>query len=152
MAMTTRWFIPPESWCGYRPITRRGSEICTFSSIACARSWASSSLTPCSVNTSATWSPMRIVGFSAEVGFWYTIDTCVTRSLRTAASLIASRSSPATLIEPLLTRPLRGRYLSAAYAAVDLPQPDSPTSPNDSPGAISRLTPRSTCFHVPRTM
>ena len=95
---------------------------------------------------------MRIVGFSAEVGFWYTIDTCVARSLRTAASLIASRSSPATWIEPLLTRPLRGRYLRAAKAAVDLPQPDSPTSPKDSPGAITRLTPRSTCFQVPRTL
>jgi hypothetical protein len=32
-----------------------------------------------------------------------------------------------------------------------LPQPDSPTRPNDSPGAIENVTPRSTCRQVPRT-
>ena len=33
------------------------------------------------------------------------------------------------LIVPALTRPLRGRYLVSASATVDLPEPDSPTSP-----------------------
>ena len=31
--------------------------------------------------------------------------------------------------EPALTRPLRGRYRVSASATVDLPDPDSPTSP-----------------------
>ena len=40
MAMTARCAIPPESWCGYRSITRPGSEICTLRSMASERSRA----------------------------------------------------------------------------------------------------------------
>jgi hypothetical protein len=59
--------------------------------------------------TSVTWSPMRIVGFSAPPGFWYTIETLDARSSRTCASLMSARSSPATCTVPLEMRPLRGR-------------------------------------------
>ena len=38
IAMTTRCWVPPESWCGYRRIPPAGSEICTLRSISCARS------------------------------------------------------------------------------------------------------------------
>ena len=40
MAITTRWSMPPESWCGYRPITPFGSEMRTLVRISCARSSA----------------------------------------------------------------------------------------------------------------
>ena len=90
-------------------MTRAGSEICTFASISRARSDASLFAPPAIVKTSATWSPTLMDGFSAEPGFWYTIDTAEARSLRTSPSLIASRSRPSTWIEPSLTRPLRGR-------------------------------------------
>ena len=36
-----------------------------------------------------------------------------------------------------------------ASAAVDLPQPDSPTSPYASPRSIENDTPRSTCRSMP---
>ena len=70
MAMTTRCCMPPESWCGYRRMTPAGSEICTLRSISCARSSDSPLSWPLSRNTSATWSPTRIDGFSAAPGFW----------------------------------------------------------------------------------
>ena len=51
-------------------MTRAGSEIWTLRSMSCARSSASPLATPAIVNVSATWSPTRIVGFSAPPGFW----------------------------------------------------------------------------------
>ena len=51
-------------------MTRAGSEIWTFPRISRARSGASESDTPSSANTSVNWSPIRIDGFSAAVGFW----------------------------------------------------------------------------------
>ncbi len=70
IAITTRWSIPPESWCGKRFMTRAGSEMRTFSSISRARSRACAFPTPAISNTSATWRPTRIVGFSALPGSW----------------------------------------------------------------------------------
>ena len=40
----------------------------------------------------------------------------------------------------------------AANAAVDFPQPDSPTRPYASPGAIENETPRKTWRSMPRTV
>jgi hypothetical protein len=45
-----------------------------------------------------------------------------------------STSWPPISIVPFETEPLRARYRTIASAIVDLPQPDSPTRPNDSPG------------------
>ena len=70
MAMTTRCWPPPESWCGYRRIPPAGSEICTFRSISCARSSDSPRSWPLRRKTSAIWSPTLIAGFSAAPGFW----------------------------------------------------------------------------------
>ena len=41
MAIMARWPMPPETSCGWRSKTRRGSRICTASSMASARSRAS---------------------------------------------------------------------------------------------------------------
>ena len=68
-------------------------------------------------------------GFSARPGSWYTIETVRARSSRSAAPRMASGSWPLIAMDPPLTRPLRGRYLVSARATVDLPDPDSPTSP-----------------------
>ena len=57
------------------------------------------------------------------------------------------KSTVARLIVGLYP-PSEGRI---AYAAVDLPQPDSPTSPYASPSAICNVTPRSTGRQIPRT-
>ena len=56
------------------------------------------------------------------------------------------------LTVPPLTRPLRGRYRTSASAAVDLPDPDSPTSPKDSPRPMLNDTSRSASRSCPRTL
>ena len=45
-------------------------------------------------------------------------------------------SSPLNLIDPPTMRPLVPRSCITPKATVDLPQPDSPTSPNASPGMM----------------
>ena len=57
------------------------------------------------------------------------MDTVWARRSRSAAEPMASGSIPLMLIVPALTRPFLGRYLVSASATVDLPEPDSPTSP-----------------------
>ena len=69
------------------------------------------------------------MGFSAEPGSWYTIEAAPERNLRSRSRDIVVMFSPSTMIVPLVIKPLRGRYRTAAYAVVDLPQPDSPTNP-----------------------
>ena len=60
MAIITRWRMPPESWWGYSLARRRGSGICTMSSISTARSAAARRPRPwCSSSDSAIWRPTR---------------------------------------------------------------------------------------------
>ena len=110
-------------------MTRPGSEICTLRSISSADAVASSDDCPAIWNTSAICLPARSDGLSARPGSWYTIDTVRARRSRSADAPIDSGSSPLMLIAPALTRPLLGRYRTSASATVDLPDPDSPTSP-----------------------
>ena len=53
----------------------------------------------------------------------------------------ASRSRPPNIAVPLVTRPLRARIPSSASEVTLLPQPDSPTIPSVSPGAMSNEIP-----------
>jgi hypothetical protein len=129
IAMTARCAIPPDSSCGYRRMTRPGSEICTVRSICSAECVAEAEDSPAISNTSAICRPTRSDGLSARPGSWYTIDTVRARRSRSADAPIASGSSPLMLIVPALTLPLLGRYRTSASATVDLPDPDSPTSP-----------------------
>ena len=57
------------------------------------------------------------------------------------ASLSSSRSRPSNIALPLVTRPLRARIPSSASEVTLLPQPDSPTIPSVSPGAMSNEIP-----------
>ena len=129
IAMTARCAIPPDSSCGYRRMTRPGSDIWTLRSISSADCVASPRDSPAISNTSAICRPTRSEGLSARPGSWYTIETVRARRSRSAARPIDSGSSPLMLIVPALTRPLLGRYRTSASATVDLPDPDSPTSP-----------------------
>ena len=88
---------------------------------------------------------------SARPGSWYTIETVRARRSRSAPCPIDSGSSPSMLIVPALTRPLLGRYRTSASATVDLPDPDSPTSPYDSPRPTWNDTSRSASRSWPRT-
>ena len=61
------------------------------------------------------------------------------RSWRSSSSLIVGMSRPSNLISPRQMRPFLPRYCMMASATVDLPQPDSPTMPDASPGMSFRL-------------
>ena len=79
------------------------------------------------------------------------METVLARSSRSAALPMPSGSCPLMRTVPALTRPLRGRYLTSASATVDLPDPDSPTSPYDSPRPMENDTSRSARRSCPRT-
>ena len=104
------------------------------------------------MNVSVTCWPIFTDGFSAVAGSWYTIDAAPARNRRRSRSDILITSSPATRMRPLVITALVGRYRSAAKAVVDLPQPDSPTSPYASPGRTWKLTPLSTSRGTPRML
>ena len=71
MAIITRCFCPPLSWCGYRDNILSGSGNCTFSNsaIALCRASRASSLR-CVRIASITWSPQVKTGFSDVIGSW----------------------------------------------------------------------------------
>ena len=91
---------------------------------------------PCTRNGSASVCPMVRAGFNEEYGSWNTI--CIRRrNAVSAAPRAASTSTPANV-----TRPRSGSISrSSARAAVLLPHPLSPTSPNASPAPTRNVTP-----------
>src|SRR5215472_6436112 len=107
-------------------------------------------VTPCARMASANWAWIDLTGLSAFIALCMTTE----RSFhRTAASSLS--------VSPTMFRPLKitlppvisaGGFSSWAMAnsRVDLPQPDSPTMPTNSPAARSKLT-RSTARTVPRS-
>ena len=103
---------------------------------------AAASGTPSTANASATCAPTVNVGFSARLGSWYTMDTSRAHSRRKPLADSAATSWPAIDTAPPVIRPPRGNARKAASAAVDLPQPDSPTRPKHSPAPTSKETPR----------
>ena len=79
---------------------------------------------------SATLSPTVIRGSSEEYGSWKTI--CSGRGRPRVGT-----GAPSRRIRP----PVSGARPTAARASVDLPEPDSPTSPTTVPSGTVRLTP-----------
>ncbi len=81
-------------------------------------------------------------GFSEVTGSWKIIAMSRPRTRRTSRSGKASRSRPMNSTLPvtveLLIMRTRPRMASALML---LPQPDSPTRPTVSPGAMAKLTP-----------
>ena len=82
-------------------------------------------------------------GLSDAYGSWKTICMSV-RILRVSALSSGSTSRPSNSTWPLVAV----KSFSARRAVVDLPQPDSPTSPNVCPRCTSNVTP-STARTVP---
>src|SRR5215469_2840466 len=95
---------------------------------------------------SVSWRPRVKKGFSALPGFWKIIAATAPRSLSFSASLAPTTSWPSSCTLPV-TRPGGGTRPRQASAVIDLPLPDSPTSPITSPLATSRSAPR-TAFTV----
>ncbi len=99
---------------------------------------------------SATIWPIRRSGLSALMGSWNTIATSRPRCERHRRSGAPASSAPASRIEPV-TRAASGASPISAEASTDLPQPDSPTMPTRSPGAMDRLASR-TAWAAPKLM
>ena len=100
-------------------------------------------LMPWMTNGSEMIVPTVLRGFSDEYGSWKII--CISRRRALSSSpLIVAISRPANVIEPLVGSVSR----SSSRAVVDLPQPDSPTSPSVSPRRTSKETP-STALTAP---
>ncbi len=80
--------------------------------------------------------PTRIRGLSEPYGSWKTI--CMRcRAAQSSRAESATRSRPSKRICPALGSISR----KISRPVVDLPQPDSPTSPSVSPGSSAKLTP-----------
>ena len=85
-------------------------------------------------------SPAVMRGLSEANGSWNTI--CIERrSGRSSALLRWVMSCPSIRIAPEVGSTSR----STLRATVDLPQPDSPTSPSVSPTPTEKLTPSTAC-------
>ena len=102
------------------------------------------------------WSASRIclpivrTGFSDVIGSWKMIAISRPRTDRSSRSLIWSRSRPSKCAVPLGDATGARAGSRAAPATVTLlPQPDSPTMPSVSPGAMSNEMPL-TAWIVPR--
>src|SRR3954470_7075793 len=94
-------------------------------------------------NGSEMMVPTVLRGFSDEYGSWKII--CISRRrLLSSPPLIEAISRPLNVIEPDVGSTRR----SSRRAVVDLPQPDSPTSPSVSPRMTSKDTP-STALTAP---
>jgi hypothetical protein len=90
---------------------------------------------------SPNWSTIRITGFSEFIDPCGISDISVHRLRRNAASSRASTSSPFSRTDPPTIRPGGEVSRRTAIAAVDLPDPDSPTRPSVSPRATENDTP-----------
>ena len=141
--MLMRWHWPPENSRGRRLPLATGS-MPTWSSMALALA-ARSSLVPIFQMTSGSATMSRTLrrGLSEEIGSWKIICTWV-RSVRRSPRLsVVSSVSPKRMV-PEVAR----STWTMARPVVDLPQPDSPTSPSVSPLRSEKLMPATACTAV----
>ena len=140
-AMLTRWHWPPDSWCGRR-------EAASVSRPTVSSSWLTRnrrfSTMPQITSGSATMSTTIRRGLSELIGSWK-ISCIFGRSSRSASAFRVVSSVPSNVTLPLLGR----GSCTRARPVVDLPQPDSPTSPRVSPRATSKLTSDTACNRPP---
>ncbi len=141
IASMTRWLMPPESWCGKASRRRSGSGISTSFSSCSARARRALREPPsCSAIVSISWKATVNDGFRLEVGSWKIMAISAPSSARRSRCAIARRSRPAKKSRSALTRPGSSTRPSSDSAVTLLPDPDSPTIPTTSPGAIEKLT------------
>ena len=92
---------------------------------------------------------MVSTGFRLVIGSWKIIAMSLPRIVRSSSSESPIRFRPSKCAVPFVTRPARGRIPSSASEVTLFPQPDSPTIPSVSPGAMSKETPL-TAWMIPR--
>ena len=142
MAITTRWRMPPDSWCGWRPSTFLASGMRTRSSMRSASARAAWRESPwCRRMDSAICSPTVNTGFSEVMGSWNTMARSAPRRLRICDcdARARSRRSPLRRVSHMLPLPRRPPPCSTrrmrASEDTDLPEPDSPTMASVSPAS-----------------
>ena len=149
IAIITRCFCPPESWCGYWFIMSSGLGKCT-SFINCkALSLASSFLMPsCNMIDSMIWLPHLNTGFNDVMGSWKIIEIRFPRYVRMRSSGSASKSvmdpsSSWKWMEPPAILPGGFGMSRITESEVTLfPEPDSPTIPRVFPRLTVKLMER----------
>ena len=85
------------------------------------------------------------VGLSDDIGSCEIRAMSLPRSRRMAASLSSVSSVPSNLTEPPAMDAPGGSSRMTDMPVIVFPEPDSPTSPTDSPAATVRLTPSTAC-------
>jgi hypothetical protein len=93
------------------------------------------------LSTSWIWKPIVNTGFRLVIGSWKIIAISRPRTPRSSSSESFRRSRPSNIAVPEVTRPARARMPRIASDVTLLPQPDSPTMPSVSPGAMSNEMP-----------
>ena len=142
MAMTARWRMPPENWCGYCATRVSGAAISTSRKACTARDRALPAATrPRATCPSTICRPTGSTGLSVVVGSWKTKPTSRPRSVLSVSASAETTSVPTRRIDPV-TCALSGNRPAMARHATLLPEPDSPTMPSTSPGYTSNEMPR----------
>src|ERR1700761_287587 len=134
IAIIARCRIPPDSWCG--KLFRCTASIPTSRSTSAERAaMAFRELIPCARSASANWAPTDITGLSAFIADCMTTERFCQRIAARRRPLSVTRSWPRNVTEPAVTAAGGDRRWATANSSVDLPQPDSPTMPMNSPGS-----------------
>ena len=133
-AIEMRWHCPPENSWGRRDAAAAGSTP-TASSTSSTFAERSESEPRFQIfsGSPTIWVIVRR-GLSDEIGSWKIIWS-FGRVARRASPLSAVRFVPSKVTDP----EVGAGSCMIALPVVDLPQPDSPTSPNVSPSATSKL-------------
>src|SRR5580693_6461059 len=112
---------------------------------------SSADLTPCALIASLNCAPIDLTGLSAFIALCMTTDRSFQRTAASWRSVSPTRLRPAKVTLPPVISAGGASSWAIANSRVDLPQPDSPTTPMNSPGSRSKLT-SSTARTVPRSM
>src|SRR3954447_21462705 len=93
---------------------------------------------PCARMTSANWTPIWVTGLRAFMALCMTTDRSRQRVAESSRAVMVTRSRPLNRTLPVLIRAGGLSNWARPNSMVDLPQPDSPTTPTNSPGYTSR--------------
>ena len=142
MAIITRWFMPPESWCGNAESRCSGEGMPTSArSSAARRRLCALSMSRWAFKASISWKPTVKQGLRLDIGSWKIIAMSLPMILRRWRDERSSRLWPSKLILSAVTFAVQGSSPITASMATDLPDPDSPTIASTSPLSTLSDTP-----------
>src|SRR5712691_1681987 len=122
-----------------------------FSTSADRSAICSFEATPCARMASENWAPMDLTGLSAFIALCITTDRSFHRMVVSCLSVSPTMLRPLKVTLPPVIAAGGARSWAIANSSVDLPQPDSPTMPMNSPASRWKLT-WSTASTVPRSI